>query len=104
MYANTVTGSMQRAIDETARRRSLQMKFNEEHGIIPRTIIKDVRKAIETIEYAGDEDIMLAADEDIEAMIENLHDEMTAAAENLEFERAAELRDRIKELKKKINN
>lgn len=104
MYANTVTGSMQRAIDETARRRSLQMKFNEEHGIIPRTIIKDVRKAIETIEYAGDEDIMLAADEDIEAMIENLQDEMTAAAENLEFERAAELRDRIKELKKKINN
>jgi len=104
MYANTVTGSMQRAIDETARRRSLQMKFNEEHGIIPKTIIKDVRKAIETIEYAGDEDIMLAADEDIEAMIENLHDEMTAAAENLEFERAAELRDRIKELKKKINN
>ena len=102
MYANTITGSMQRAIDETARRRSLQMEFNEKHGIIPKTIIKEVRKAIETIEYAEDEDIISATDEDIELMIANLSDEMLQAAENLEFEKAAELRDRIKELKSKL--
>ena len=102
MYANTITGSMQRAIDETERRRSLQMEFNEKHGIIPKTIIKEVRKAIETIEYAEDEDIILATDDDIEVMIANLNDEMLQAAENLEFEKAAELRDRIKELKNKL--
>ena len=101
MYANTITGSMQRAIDETARRRSLQMKFNLEHGITPKTITKDIRKSIEGIEYAESEDIMSYADEDIDVMIENLTDEMFAASENLEFEKAAELRDRIKELKKK---
>ena len=102
MYANTITGSMQRAINETERRRSLQMEFNEKHGIIPKTIIKEVRKAIETIEYAEDEDIILATDDDIEVMIANLNDEMLQAAENLEFEKAAELRDRIKELKNKL--
>ena len=103
MYANTITGSMQRAIDETARRRELQMRFNEEHGITPKTIIKDIRKAIETIEYAEDEEILSASAEKIEIMIENLKSEMLMAAENLEFEKAAELRDRIKELVLKIN-
>jgi len=103
MYANTVTGSMQRAIDETARRREIQKKFNEEHGITPKTIIKDIRKAIETIEYAQDEDIDIASSEEIEIIIENLKNEMLLAAENLEFEKAAELRDRIKELTQKLN-
>lgn len=99
MYANTITSSMQRAIDETMRRRKIQQKFNEEHNIVPRTIIKDIRKAIETIEYV-DEETELDID-DIEAMIDNLTEEMIAAASELEFEKAAELRDRISKLKQR---
>ena len=98
MYANTITSSMQRAIDETMRRRNLQQAFNEENGIVPKTIIKDIRKAIETIEYV-EEDMDEFDTEDIEAMIENLTEEMIAAASELEFEKAAELRDRISKLK-----
>ncbi len=98
MYANTITGSMRRAIDETERRRKIQNEYNEEHGIVPKTVIKDVRKAIETIELA-EEDLSIMPEEDFEVMIANLNDEMITAAENLEFEKAAELRDRIKELK-----
>ncbi len=99
MYANTVTSSMQRAIDETMRRRNLQEQFNEENGIIPKTIIKDVRKAIETIEYVDDNDFDEFDTDNIEAMIENLTEEMIAQASELEFEKAAELRDRISKLK-----
>lgn len=98
MYANTITGSMRRAIDETERRRKIQNEYNEKHGIVPQTVIKDVRKAIETIELA-EEDLSIMPEEDFEVMIANLNDEMITAAENLEFEKAAELRDRIKELK-----
>ena len=98
MYANTITGSMQRAIDETERRRKIQNEYNEKHGIVPKTVIKDVRKAIETIELA-EEDLSIMPEEDFDVMIANLNDEMITAAENLEFEKAAELRDRIKELK-----
>ena len=98
MYANTITGSMRRAIDETERRRKIQNEYNEKHGIVPKTVIKDVRKAIETIELA-EEDLSIMPEEDFEVMIANLNDEMISAAENLEFEKAAELRDRIKELK-----
>ena len=98
MYANTITGSMRRAIDETERRRKIQNEYNEKHGIVPKTVIKDVRKAIETIELA-EEDLSIMPEEDFEVMIANLNDEMITAAENLEFEKAAELRDRIKELK-----
>ena len=101
MYANTVTGSMQRAIDETMRRRTLQMNYNKEHGIVPKTVRKDIRKAIETIEYAQN-DITSFSSDDIQLMIENLTDEMLSYAENLEFEKAAQIRDRISELKKKI--
>lgn len=97
MYADNITGSMQRAMDETARRRALQEKFNEEHGITPKTVIKNVRGAISGLEAAEDEE---PAEEDIEVMIANLKSEMLAFAENLEFERAAELRDRIKKLEK----
>lgn len=97
MYADNITGSMQRAMDETARRRALQEKFNEEHGITPKTVIKNVRGAISGLEAAEDEE---PEEEDIEVMIANLKSEMLAFAENLEFERAAELRDRIKKLEK----
>ncbi len=97
MYADNITGSMQRAMDETARRRAMQEKFNEEHGITPKTVIKNVRGAISGLEAAEDEEVQ---EEDIEVMIANLKSEMLAFAENLEFERAAELRDRIKKLEK----
>jgi len=99
MYANTITSSMERAIDETMRRRKIQENFNEEHGIVPKTIIKDVRKAIETIEYVDDETLDDYDTDDIETMIENLTEEMIAAASELEFEKAAELRDRITKLR-----
>lgn len=97
MYADTVTGSMRRAIDETERRRGLQDKYNKEHGIIPATIKKDIRKIIESLEPA--ESTQKPEEQDLSIMIENLTDEMLAAAEMLEFERAAQLRDRIQELK-----
>ena len=95
MYADTITGSMQRAMDETNRRRSLQEKFNEEHGITPKTITKDIRNIISILQSAEEEPIEEA---DLEVMIANLRDEMLLAAECLEFERAAEIRDRIKRL------
>ncbi len=97
MYADTVTGSMQYAISETERRRSLQQKFNEEHGIVPKTVKKDIRKIIESIEIPDAPSV--APEIDLDTVIANLTDEMLAAAENLEFEKAAELRDRIKKLK-----
>ncbi|MBS7298411.1 MAG: excinuclease ABC subunit UvrB [Eubacteriales bacterium] len=100
MYANTITGSMQRAIDETNRRRTLQDEYNKEHNITPKTIQKDIRQIIESMKPAEASDTN--NDIDINIMIENLTDEMLAAAEMLEFERAAELRDRIQRLKEKI--
>lgn len=96
MYADSVTGSMARAISETQRRRKLQQEFNLEHGIIPQTIKKDVRKIIESMEPA--EGGQQPPEIDLETVIANLKDEMLAAAENLEFEKAAEIRDRIKKL------
>lgn len=100
MYANTITGSMQRAIDETNRRRTLQDEYNKEHGIVPTTIRKDIRKIIESVNLV--EEKKEEEKHDIEVMIENLTDEMLAAAEMLEFERAAQLRDRISALKEKL--
>ena len=100
MYANTVTASMDRAISETRRRRALQDAFNQAHGIIPKSVQKEIRKGIEGLEAPAEESFA-AEDVPAELMIENLRDEMLAAAENLEFERAAELRDRIKKLQEK---
>ncbi len=100
MYANTVTASMDRAISETRRRRALQDAFNQAHGIIPKSVQKEIRKGIEGLETPAEESFA-AEDVPTELMIENLRDEMLAAAENLEFERAAELRDRIKKLQEK---
>jgi len=97
MYAESMTGSMERAVSETLRRRELQQKYNSEHGIVPTTIKKDVRKIIESMEIA--ENTSALPEIDLQTVIANLHDEMLLAAENLEFEKAAELRDRIKKLK-----
>lgn len=101
MYADNVTPSMERAITETVRRREKQMKYNEEHGITPKTIVKDVREIIE-ISAKGDEEkaISKMSRKEREAMILKLTAEMKAAAKILEFEHAAFLRDRIEKLRK----
>ena len=96
MYADTITGSMQRAMDETLRRRTLQQKYNEEHGIVPKTVQKDIRDKIDPL-IAADEAEGFAK-EDIDAMIIDLQAEMMKAAEELEFEKAAEIRDRRRDL------
>ncbi|HEZ7988161.1 MAG TPA: excinuclease ABC subunit UvrB [Ruminococcus sp.] len=102
MYADTVTGSMERAITETERRRSIQMKFNEEHGIVPKTIIKEVRNVLEITSKEKVEEKShnkkMSAKERSE-LIASLTEEMKNAAKMLEFEHAAYLRDKIKELK-----
>ena len=98
MYANTITGSMQRAIDETNRRRALQDEYNKKHGIVPHTIKKDIRDIIESVKAVESQEV--ENNYDLSIMIDNLYDEMLLAAENLEFEKAAELRDRINQLKK----
>ena len=102
MYADTVTGSMERAITETERRRSLQMAYNQEHGIVPKTIIKGVSDVLEITSKkkveAKTKQKKLSAHEK-QALIDKLTIEMKNAAKLLEFEHAAYLRDRIKELK-----
>jgi excinuclease ABC subunit B len=100
MYANTVTGSMHRAIDETNRRRKLQAQFNEEHGIVPKTIHKSVRDVLEATKPIEDTDLIEQEAFDLERMISGLKQEMLEAAQALEFERAAQLRDKIKKLEK----
>ena len=107
LYADTVTDSMQKAIDETNRRRKLQTAYNEEHGITPETIKKAIRRGIEE-EIAArkvEQDAAGASSEEqfvTEELIRELEAEMLQAAEKLDFERAAQLRDRVHQLKEKI--
>ena len=106
MYADNVTQSMKRTIDETNRRRRLQEKFNQQHGITPETIKKSIQDILGSIYEADYYTLSLAAEEEggyialdeIPRRIEKLQKEMRVAAEELEFERAAELRDDIKRL------
>ena len=105
MYADNITGSMERAISETNRRRKIQMAYNQEHGITPQTIIKDIRDTISATDEAPSESvkgIKLTKSMDIHLQIEILSEQMKLAATELRFEEAAKLRDRIKELQKKI--
>lgn len=100
MYADTITGSMQRAIDETNRRRKIQSDYNKAHGIVPKTIIKEVKNSIGiTGKKSVGDDIKLA---DIPQEIEKLKALMKVASSQLDFERAIEIRDTISELKKKL--
>ena len=99
MYADTITGSMQRAIDETNRRRAIQMRYNEEHGITPESVRKKVGDIIEIGKKAKPEKNKKMTALEKARMIEDLTAEMKEAARTLEFEKAAYLRDRIKELK-----
>ena len=100
MYADSVTPSMERAINETERRRSIQQKYNNEHGIVPKTIIKDVRDIIEIGTKVKDEKpISRMSKLEREAEIKRLTNEMKQAAKILEFEHAAMLRDKINKLR-----
>ena len=101
MYADCVTPSMERAITETERRRQKQMKYNEENGIVPQTIVKDVHEIIE-ISAKGDEEKLISkmSRKEREAMIIRLTAEMKSAAKILEFEHAAYLRDKIEKLRR----
>ncbi len=100
MYADSVTPSMERAIKETARRREKQQKYNEEHGIVPKTIKKEVRDILEISTHESDKPSKRMTREQREAMIKQLTAEMKAAAKILEFEHAAYLRDKIEKLRK----
>ena len=108
MYADNITRSMRKAIDETNRRREIQMAYNEEHGITPQTIIKDIRDSISAKkEVTNDEEILELEetaninDDNIEEHLAELEQQMFAAAEKFEFKQAAKLRDTIAELKEK---
>ena len=108
MYADKMTGSMDRAIKETNRRREIQMNYNKEHGIVPKTIIKGIRDVIEATrvaedssEYNVNNDSISLSEKDKKKLIKQYTEEMKDAAKNLQFERAAELRDMINDLKEK---
>ncbi|MGI6486005.1 MAG: excinuclease ABC subunit UvrB [Tepidanaerobacteraceae bacterium] len=106
MYAETLTDSMKRAISETNRRRRIQMEYNKKHGITPTTVKKAVRDVIEatkvaedTAEYTPDKDVVKMNKKELKSYIQKLESQMREAAKNLEFEKAARLRDIIFELK-----
>jgi excinuclease ABC subunit B len=111
MYADTITGSMERAIDETDRRRKLQQEYNKKHGITPKTVIREVKKSISSLQEnimkssknrASKRKIKIKNEKDAKSMIEQYEKDMRLAAENLQFEKAIELRDRILALRKQF--
>ncbi len=100
MFADTITDSMKRAMDETARRRKIQMEFNEKHNIVPKTIIKEIKNTLEISKKVTSEHIKKS---DIPREIDRLTSMMKIASSQLDFERAIELRNKIALLKKKLN-
>lgn len=108
MYADTVTDSMRVAIDETNRRREIQMRYNEEHGITPQTIQKAVRDLISISKVIAKEELQFEKDpesmsrEELEKLVADVQKKMQRAAADLNFEAAAELRDKMLELKKHL--
>ena len=108
MYADNITGSMNRAITETERRRAIQMKYNEEHGIVPQTIKKKVRDLISISKKVEEDSSKIIKDAEsmseaeLKAVIKELTKKMNQAAVELNFELAAKLRDEIIELKKHL--
>ena len=110
MYADTITESMQIALDETNRRREIQMKYNEEHGITPQTIRKAVRELISISKVIAKEELQFEKDpesmsrKELEKLIAEIQKKMQRAAADLNFEAAAELRDKMIELKEKLRD
>ena len=110
MYADKMTDSMQMAIDETMRRREIQMAYNQEHGITPQTIQKAVRdlisisQKVDTGEMLMEKDVESMSREELEKTVEKVTKQMKKAASELNFEAAAELRDHLIELKKALND
>ena len=110
MYADTITDSMREALDETNRRREIQMKYNEEHGITPQTIKKAVRDLISISRVIAKEEVRFEKDpesmtkKELEKLISDIQKKMQKAAADLNFEAAAELRDKMIELKKQLND
>ena len=110
MYADNMTGSMKVAIDETKRRRQIQMKYNEEHGITPQSIHKSVRDLISISKKVAAEELRMEKDpesmnkEELEKLIKDITKQMKKAAAELNFEAAAELRDKMTELKIQLND
>jgi len=110
MYADRITNAMQKAIDETNRRRKIQIEYNQKHGIVPQTVRKGIRQIIEaTVSVAEEEEkyevvekeiVENMTKEEIEEYIKELEQEMKKLAIELEFEKAAKVRDKIFELKK----
>jgi excinuclease ABC subunit B len=104
LYAENMTGSMQRALAETNRRRKIQLAYNKKHNIVHQTIVKEIHDISDRIRTSKAEEIKRLKEflpqEELPALIRSLEEEMQVAATELNFELAAELRDRIKELKK----
>jgi len=103
MYADTLTGSIKKAISESGRRRKIQLEFNKDHKITPRSIQKAIKEGIEDLAHADEfvRDLTGQAKDEFElnSFIAELEYEMELAARNLQFEKAATIRDKIKELK-----
>jgi excinuclease ABC subunit B len=103
LYGDEITRSMKSAIMETERRRKIQIEYNKKHNIKPRTIVKDVKDINENIRFAKKEEIsklkQFVPKEELPELIRTMEEDMLAAATELDFERAAEIRDKIKELK-----
>ncbi len=110
MYADTITDSMRLAIDETERRRKVQMQYNEEHGITPQTIKKSVRDLIAVSKKVAAEELRMEKDpesmseKELKKLIQDMTKQMKKAAAELNFEAAAELRDKLVEMKKLLND
>lgn len=109
LYADTMTGSMKRALEETERRRKIQMEYNEKHGIVPKTIIKDVRDVIniskdteDVKEFKTREDALDYSQKSLEKKIKEYEKEMHKASKELMFEEAAFIRDEIFKLRKEL--
>lgn len=101
MYADKITDSMEEAISETARRRKIQEKYNEEHGIVPKTIIKEIREIISNVDSSKSKKTKKLSKKDQDLLMENIEEQMKEAAKNLDFERAMELRDILFEMRTK---
>ncbi len=110
MYADNMTDSMKQAIEETNRRRQIQMAYNEKHGITPTTIQKSVRDAISIFRKVAAEEIQMQKDpesmskEELDKLVKDVTKQMKKAASELNFEAAAELRDKLTELKKQLHD